>query len=100
MKLKDLTRRTNMTKEEKAVQAVIDHARNTGATINVHHDDPKAPGMDIGYVETTICVAFSDEYDAMEVAGEIEFALDESCDTGAGFGFRDLQLCRLLPSLR
>ena len=87
-----------MDKETKSIQECVDKHRKRGVTINVDHYT--AETEEDGISETTISVAFKEGYDAMEVADEIRELLTEECDSGAGCGFRDLQLCRLLPDLK
>jgi hypothetical protein len=93
-----------MTKEEKMIQSQINDYRKQGVIIEVHQSLPDEDATpDDGYAytgETTISVAFADGYDAFDVADDIRSSLVEECDSGAGFGFRDLQLCRLLPNLK
>ena len=76
------------------LQKKIDEHRKTGVTIDVS----EGPEYD-GEVETIVSIAFSDDYDAFEVGEELE-EITGPCDTGAGFGYRDLQLCAHWPGLK
>ena len=92
-----------MTQEEQKVQNAIDKLRQEGVEIKVHHCQPEPDATpDDGYAytgETLISVAFSYDYDAFDAAHAITEHLTEGYDSGAGCGYRDLQLCRLLPNI-
>ena len=66
-----------MTAEEKKIQAEIDKLRKKGVVIEVGHSEPHDDATpDDGYLftgETTISVAFSDKYDALDEADKRPF---------------------------
>ena len=77
----------------KELQSAIDAHRSNGVHIEVSvgvYDDER---------ETGVSIKFSDQYDAMEVGNDLRSIIGE-CDSGAGFGYRDLQLCSFWPNLK
>jgi len=78
----------------KLLQQKIDAHRENGVTIEVDHS-----GVYDGEPETTLAIAFSDEYNAFDVGRELQEIIG-LCDSGAGCGFRDLQLCSHWPGLK
>lgn len=75
------------------IQKMINDFRSNGVTINVtkrKYDES---------FETIISIAFSTEYCALSISESIRSALVNPCDSGAGLGFRDLQLCCEYPGL-
>ena len=84
---------TNIVTEPERVQRVIDKYRALGVEIKVNHE------YEAMYPETTISIAFNDKFDAWEIGYMIQDHLAVSPDTGSGFGWRDLQLNRLLPGI-
>ena len=91
---------SNTATETERVQGVIDKYRSLGVEIKVSHqyfDDYDMRRGDLD--ETIISIAFNDKFDAWEIGNEIQEELTVSCDTGSGFGYRDLQLNRLMPEL-
>ena len=91
---------SNIATETDRVQGVINKYRSLGVEIKVSHqyfDDYDMRRGDLD--ETTISIAFNNEFDAWEIADEIQEELTISPDTGSGFGYRDLQLNRLMTGL-
>lgn len=89
----------NIATETDRVQRVIDKYRSEGVVIKVSHqyfDEDYDDGL---LDETTISIAFNNKFDAWEIADEIQEELTISPDTGSGFGYRDLQLNRLMTGL-
>lgn len=82
------------------LQAQINLHRAQGIDVQVSHVRPTG-NEDGGYScdgETTISVADSDEYDVFEEAEKYR-AIVGRCDSGFGFGYRDMQLCAYFPNL-
>jgi hypothetical protein len=81
------------------LQKKIDDYRKDGVIIEVSHSlaDPKAAFED--FDETTISIKFSDDYDAFDVGYNLQ-TITGRCDSGAGFGYRDLQLGLLWEGLK
>ena len=91
----------NIATETDRVQGVIDKYRSLGVVIKVSHqyfDEDNDDGLG-ALDETTISIAFNNKFDAWEIADEIQEELTISPDTGSGFGYRDLQLNRLMTGL-
>ena len=92
---------SNTATETERVQRVIDTYRLFGVEIKVSHqyfDEDNDDGLS-DLDETTISIAFNDKFDAWEIADRIQEELTVSPDTGSGFGYRDLQLNRLMTGL-
>mgnify|MGYP000966959495 CR=1 FL=1 len=81
-------------KTVKALQDVIDKFRSQGVHIDVSH-----VGNYDGHPETQIHIKFSAKYDAIEVGNDLR-QITGPCDSGAGFGFRVLQLCSYWKGLK
>ena len=89
----------NIATETDRVQGVIDKYRSLGVVIKVSHqyfDEDYDVGLND---ETTISIEFNNKFDAWDIADEIQEELTISPDTGTGFGYRDLQLNRLMTGL-
>ena len=89
----------NIATETDRVQGVIDKYRSLGVVIKVSHqyfDEDYDDGLND---ETTISIEFNNKFDAWDIADEIQEELTISPDTGTGFGYRDLQLNRLMTGL-
>ena len=81
------------------LQKIIDETRTQygqGAVMVSHYEAEEG-----GFDETTISLSF--DKIGFDECFELGYKISDivgGCDSGAGFGYRDLQLCKLFPELK